>query len=261
MKRPSKNRRDLSAAAQVISDLIESLADGNQRKFAGLVNCAQPVLSRIVNGQQQPGRDLMGRIAELEGVDKELLFASLETRTDDSDRCSIPIAQCLLESFPGQEEDLMTAYTLSVPLKVFRQTLYGVPARICEPAFSDLSERLRADDLIVIDAAVTRMRTNLAMLEGKLCVVQIQNKSGNSLTLRRVWVRFDQRSQDRRILTCADANVEQYQVLKHEGKMLRSIQLDPPEELPRSHEAAKLIDQTIELSAIKGIAIQVIRNL
>jgi transcriptional regulator with XRE-family HTH domain len=258
---PKKSK--LSAIAQRIADLIDTVGGGSQRAFAAKIKCSQPVLSRIVNGQQQPGRDLIERIAQLDGVDKESLLESLDDahRADNTGELLIPVTQCLLPSFSANHRELATANTLAVPNSLYRPTLYAVPARMCEPAYSDPSERLRPDDLIVIESATERFQRNLSMLSGRLCAVLMRDDTGDSLTLRRVWVRFDSDLGSRQVITCSDAKVGAFRERKFGKKLLRSIQLDPPEQLPEAGDAAELIDQPIDVSAITGLAVQLIRNL
>lgn len=249
-----KKSRMLSPVAQKISDLIESVGGGSQRTFAGLVGCSQPVISRIVNGQQKPGRDLIERIDQLDGVDREAIMASLDEpiRFDITDDFLIPIVSSLLRSPP--EPDQITASSLAVSHAIYRPTLYAVQASACEPAFDDPSEKLRPNDLIVIDSSTDRFQQNQQMLNGKLCAVI---DKGENITLRRVWIKFDDRQKKRVLFTCPDAKVECYLNQKFGEKLLRSIQLDPPEQVPER----EFIDDKILVTSIVGIAVQIIRNV
>lgn len=239
--------------AQQIADLVESVGGGSQRAFARLVGCSQPVISRVINGQQRPGRDLVERIAQLDGVDREALLASLDEPLphDRSDDSVVPIADSLLRSVPTQE--LFSASTVAVSKKVFRPTLYAVRARACEPAYSDPAERLRADDLIILDSSTDHLSENLQRLNGKLCVVD----GGDTLTLRRVWTKYDHGRGKWALHTCADARVDDYRNKKYGGKLLRTIQLDLPEDAPDE----KFINDELNVDAVVGIAIQLMRSL
>jgi transcriptional regulator with XRE-family HTH domain len=252
MNPKSKKKANRLPIAQQIADLVESIGDGSQRTFATRVGCSQPVISRIVNGQQKPGRDLIARIAKLDGVDGQALLASLDEPMpyDITDDYLIPIATRLLRSAP--EPHQLSASTLAVSRAVFRPTIYAVPARSCEPAFSDPSERLRADDLIVMDSSTEDLRLDVQMLHGKLCAVD----SADTITLRRVWVKYDPDLKKRAVYTCPDAKVEVYRDQKYGDKPLRSIQLDLPEDVLQ----AKFVDERIDVSAIVGMAVQLIRN-
>ena len=263
MARKARKRTKLSAASQQIVDLVDSLAAGNQRKFAAMVGCSQPAISRVINGLQKPGRGLVERIAKLEGVDGKALLQSYKDQSSDesTEEALIPIARCLLQSSPDGQADRLTANTVAVSASLFRPTLYAVQARACEPAFSDPSEKFRPDDLIVIDSAIDRFRGNLMELNGRLCAVIVRDRSGETITLRRVWVQFDPQGERRFICTCSDAKVNEYWDKKYSGKEYRAIQLDPPEQLPESELASQFMNQEIDVSAITGMAIQLIRSL
>ena len=246
----SKNK--LTPFAQQIVELIESVGGGSQRKFADVAGCSQSVISRIANDQQKPSPDLIERISRLDGVDGKALLASLDEPLpyDITDDYLIPIATRLLRSAP--EPHQRSASTLAVSRTVFRPTIYAVPARACEPAFTDPSERLRADDLIVMESSTEGLPQDVQMLHGKLCAVA----SADAITLRRVWVRYDPSLDRRAIFTCPDAKVDDYREQKYGGKFLRSIQLELPEDSPQE----EFVDEAIDVSAIVGMAVQLIRN-
>lgn len=249
----------LSASAQSIVELVERISGGNQREFARTVGCAQPVISRIVNGKQEPGRELLEKIAGLDGVDRAALMATLKSEMPGShfSETLVSIAQCLLDGNPATRWDQLTTNTIAVSPTVFRPSLYAVAARSCEPAFSDLSERMRPDDLLIIESSLDRLKKNLRMLDGKLCVVVIRGDEGDTITLRRVWVTFDPANSRWSARTCPDAKVDKFRNDKFEGKLLRSIQLDLPESLPEPN----YVDHLVDVNDIAGVAIELIRNL
>lgn len=249
-------RNKLTPAAQKIVELIETIGGGSQRKFAAMTGCSQSVLSRVANGQQEPGRELIERIAKLAGVDGKSLLDSRDQAThhDLTDDFLVPIVTSLLRSAP--EPNQLSASTLAVSRAIYRPTLYAVPARACEPACSDPAERLRPDDLIVVESSTTRFRQNLMMLNGKLCAVIVNEEETETITLRRVWVEFDLHREKRAILTCPDAKVKKLFDKKYR-KYPRFIQLDLPENPPESD----YVDTEISVTAIVGIAVQVIRTL
>lgn len=239
--------------ARQIADLVESVGGGSQRAFAKMVGCSQPVISRIVNGQQPPSRELVERIAQLDGVDAEALLASLDDPLphDLKKDFLVPIADSLLRSAPGADQPLSGA--VAVSRTIFRSTLYAVRARTCEPAFGDPSERLRADDLILIDSSTEHLRQNLQRLNGKLCAID----GGDTITLRRVWVMYDQVRGKWAVHTCADAKVKDYRDQRFEGRRLRDIQFDYPEQAPEE----EFVDAEVDVAAVVGVAIQLIRSL
>jgi len=249
----------LSASAQSVAELVERISSGNQREFARAVGCAQPVISRIVNGKQEPGRELLEKIAGLEGVDRAALLATLKSETPNShvSETMVPIAHCLLDGHPATRWDQLTTSTVAVSPSVFRPSLYAVAARSCQPACSDPSERMRPDDLIIIESSLDRLKKNLQILNGKLCVVVIRGDDGDTITLRRVWVTFDTTKTRWSVRTCPDAKVDKFRHVKYGGKQLRLIQLDLPESLPEPD----YVDHLVNVNDIAGVAIELVRNL
>lgn len=258
-----RKKAPLSAIAHAVAELMNRIADGNQREFARMIGCAQPVISRIVNGKQQPSRELLERIGKLNGVDRDALIAALELTNqeeedeEDISETQIPVAQCLLDGPPASRSSHFTTSTVAVSPAVFRHSLYAVSAKACEPAFSDPSERFRGDDLIVIESLVDSLRKNLQGLNGKLCVVVIRGSDGDTITLRRVWLSFENQKNQWCVRTCPDSKLNKLLDEKFGGKFLREIELD----LPESPPAAKYIAQPVGVSDIVGVAIQLIRTL
>ncbi|MEO2034270.1 MAG: helix-turn-helix transcriptional regulator [Planctomycetaceae bacterium] len=171
-----KNKRQikLSPAAERIRTLIRDAADGSQRGFARMVGCSQTVISRIVNGQQEPGRKLLRKIAQLAEVDDpEELLALLDPKTQDDLRFAnhLPVANRLLDAPPESRPAQLTAINLAVPADTHRRSRYAIEADKC---FGDreLREHLMDPaDLIVIEASPQLIRRNAAALSGRLCVI------------------------------------------------------------------------------------------
>ena len=233
------------------------MMSGNQRDFARKVGCSQPLLSRIVTGKQEPGKELLQRIARYCGMDPAELLATLEIPlTFGNAATTIPVAQGLLDGSPATLRHELTTDTLTVAPTVYRDSLYAVVAKRCEPAFSDPSELMRGDDLLVIDSSMERVEKNLLTLNGRLCVVARRSGS-NTITLRRVWVTFDIREKHFTVRTCPDAKVAHFRDSKFGNRQPRSIQLDDPETLPEEN----FVDQVINVNDIAGVAIELVRSL
>lgn len=249
----------LSESAQRIVDLMESISNGNQREFARLAGCSQPVISRIINGKQQPGRKLLERIAKLDGVDRDSLLATLisGTNMDLISQSMVHIAYSLLDGPPSTRKDQLTDGTVTLSPSLYRPSLYAVRARTCEPAFDDPSEQMRADDLIVIESSMERVRKNLQMLNGKLCVIVTQGENNDTITLKRVRLKYNSKRGIQEVHTLADSKVGTHQDKKHEGKYLRNIQFDKPWEKLESQDFRDVVD----IKNIAGFAIELIRNL
>ena len=247
-------KTELSASSQKIIGLIATVTGGSQRKFARLVGCSQPVISRIVNGLQEPGRELLERIAKLDCVDRADLLATLKSEAAMSrlSETMISIAICLLDGPPVARRDLLTRNTVVVSPGIFRQSLYAVAARACEPAFADPLERMQPDDLIVIDSSMEGLRKNLTSLNGRLFVVMDRSPNGNAITLQRVFVTFD--SEVPRLTI----RIKVQEPVEESSRKSRAIILDDDSKpVPKPPFA----ERVLEFDDIAGVAIELVRNL
>ena len=248
-------KKKLSPAAKYIADLVATVGGGSQRAFAKMAGCTQPSISRILNGQQEPGRELVALIAEMDEVDSESLLATLsQAAFDVSNDFLIPIAACLLTSSPESCKDQLTSNTIAVPQATYQPSLYGVMGRSCTPAVNDPAEHIRNDDLMVIESSTVRFNQNIQMFNGRLCVIV----DGDSPTLKRVWTKYVKEEKRWLLKSCSDDTIDDLHEHRFGGRRLRVIQLDPRENHP---EEEKFVDATIDIKDIVGIAVQLIRNL
>ena len=103
---------------------------------------------------------------------------------------------------------------------------------------------------------------DLQRLDGKLCAIATGKKGNRTITFKRVFTEFDIRKQQFVLKHCPDAKFEKLVQEKREQRDSkerdrRVITLGVPDDKPSN----KFVDQVIELDAIVGVAIQVVRNL
>lgn len=245
-------QQKISPTAKQIAELVESLAGGNQSKFARMVGCAQPVISRILSGKQEPGRDLLERISKLEGVDRDLLIASRKVgKLTQSNRYLVPIASCLLDGHPLLNQDLLTSQSVEVSPVVFRETMYAVHAEQCRPASDSKTEFMRPDDLIFIDSSIEPIRKNIWILDGKLAVIVSRGPLNNAITMQRVRVKFDEGLCEHTLLVDRNVSGEKAQDRRRE----RLINLE------NDHTQPEVTEFAIELKDVVGVALELARSL
>ena len=68
----SKSKKKLSPICQKIAELVKSA--GGQQTFADSIGFSQSLISRLVNGQQEPKADLLEAMGNLPGVRRNELF-------------------------------------------------------------------------------------------------------------------------------------------------------------------------------------------
>ena len=252
-------RNNLSRISKEIVGLVEQA--GGQRAFAKAAGVSQPLISRIVNGLQEPGEDLLIAISKLPGVDQETFWERASLSTSKETEFLVPIAHALLSSSPASSADELTAETVAVSNSVYRHSLYAIRAKHCHPTFLDPSEGLQPEDLVVIDTSVEKFSKNIRRLDGKLCCVKTQAERYQAITLRRVYAVYEVGTKTWMLKYCSEEKITELikakQSTKKLGKELRSVLLD----LPDSNPGDEFTDNVIELDAISGVAIQLIRNL
>ncbi len=180
-----KRKPKLSPIASKIAGLVNELADGNNSKFARLVGCTRPVISRVVRGEQEPGANLLKRIGAIKGVDSKELFELAQDKIRTADWTYIPIAMCLLPGKPNTNPSLLTNKSVEVPAGIYTSSLYALPASECDSNFDSL-EGLQPSDLIVFETEVKSFKENLRGLSGKMCAIAEKGKGAKALTLQRV---------------------------------------------------------------------------
>ena len=247
----------LSPSAKQVAELVETMANGNQRRFARLVGCAQPAISRILNGKQEPGRDLLERIAKVDGVDRESLIATWKAQSSSAAcvHSQIPIVQGLLKGPPTENQELLTTTLVEVASRLSRQSVYAVRASQCWPVFEDESESMQAEDLVIIESSVEHYRHNIQMLDGNLAVIQ-GNSRNSSITMQRVHVKYDEAAGKRLLFVKEDEHSSELsQQGKSTGRQQRVITFR--DEGPEQGAADLIIDP----KNVVGVALELIRSL
>ena len=252
----SKSKKKLSPICQKIAELVKSA--GGQQTFADSIGFSQSLISRLVNGQQEPKADLLEAMGNLPGVRRNELF-ELANLTASDDDTRVSIFHCLLESEPDNHLELRTGETIAVASSLFRRSIYAVKGKACTPARLDSGECIQQQDVVIIDTRVADLH-NIQRLDGKLCAIAVGPKKDRTITLRRVFTEFDARRKTTVLKFCSDARFDR--LVKKRGKDHsrrdhRQINLDDPGESP----VEDFVDQVAKRDSIVGVAIQMIRQL
>jgi transcriptional regulator with XRE-family HTH domain len=253
----SKSKKKLSPICQKIAELVKSA--GGQQAFADSIGFSQSLVSRLVNGQQEPRADLIAAIGDLPGVKRDELFelANLVALDDDA---QVAVFHCLLEGEPDDHSELRTGEAIAVPSSLFRRSIYAVKGRVCTPANLDRDECIQPEDVVIIETRLADLQ-NVQRLDGKLCAIAVGSKKDRTITLRRVFTEFDARKKTTVLKFCSDARFDQL-VKKRRNRDSRrrdhrQINLDDPSESP----IEDFLDQVAKRDSIVGVAIQMIRQL
>lgn len=273
-KKTSRDARGkrLSPAADRVLLLMDILADGNQRGFSSLVGCSQAVISKIANGQQEPGPRLLRLISDLPKVNPAWVKSGrgsplIEAAIDYERGWPVPVADALLPGTPLDHSDMLSSRVEHVSGSLYRNTAYAVEGTLCRPAVHNPAEKMFGSDLIVVDANPNKWRKNLQVLHGNLCVVCVGVGNGHSVTMIRVFVKPSSDGVSARLVTPSQGTLHQQARLekkmqaekKQWGRHLRNFEF--PSEATLSENIDPVEWDVVDVNQVVGVAIQLIRTL
>ena len=162
--RPKKQ----TAITKHFRELIQTFGGGSQKKFAEIVGCAPSLISKVVNGTQLPGHDLVERILKLELKDPSVLQNLVAKASGDGGEF-VPLARHLLPGSPIDHASELLNQQIEIPARLAHPSVYAVQAVHCV-THRRLSIKFRNAELLIIDAAPDRCGEDLKVFEGKICV-------------------------------------------------------------------------------------------
>ena len=261
--------KKLSPKSQRIIILIDLLTNGSQRKFAREVGCSHSVIAKIANGQQEAGKEILGKIIRIPSINgkwletgkgEPLLFLPSEAKY------LIPIANSLLPRPPSENKGLHTTKYLALQESIFQPTRYAIEAINCFPR-ELMPTSILPQDLLIIETADSLWKSNLQALIQKYAVIVTDSAAGKLLELKLLQVKRQDDSPP--LLYCIrNESFQQSSKYKNE-KLQRRIDI----ENVSSHQETQSHDQDqaensrsedllipIDVKQIAGTVIQLIRN-
>lgn len=170
----SSGQSDRSESANRVCHIIESLYSGNCSKLAAAIDCSPSLLTRIVKGEREPGRNLLEKIGHVPKVNRAWLLSGigepfLET-TDHAELAGVvlPIARILFDGEPAANEPCLSGDVSPVAAATYRPSRYYLRFdRIAGQLADEL--RLVPGDLIMMDSAASCRKT-IAHVLGRVCI-------------------------------------------------------------------------------------------
>lgn len=260
--------KKLSSISQRIIELVDLLSNGSQRKFSRVAGCSHSAIAKIVKGQQEPGNEILSRIAAIPivnqkwletGVGEPLLFLPSEAKS------LIPISNSLLPGPPSKNKGLHTTKNLALPESIFQPTRYAIEAINCFPD-EPIPAAILPHDLMIIETAVTSWKSNLQALHEKYAVIVTHSAAGKLLRLK--LLRVKRQTDGQPIVYCPE-NEGLHQNPRDETERLqRRIDIDNvSSHQAQSHDQDQAENSRsedllipIEVKQIAGAVIQLIRN-
>jgi len=183
---------DLSTPAGRITWLLVHLFDGNMRRMAEAVGVTHSIVSKIVGGQQVPGRRLMESIASHPKVNPGWLASGegeplLAARHPGPAECwEAPISQYLLPGPPAEHDRLFAGTSFPLAGGFYRPTRYLYRVGGGDPIARADAEKVAPGDLLLLDAGAEIWRANRQVLANALVVLHVRGRGGLDYALARI---------------------------------------------------------------------------
>ncbi|MEI7684650.1 MAG: helix-turn-helix transcriptional regulator [Planctomycetota bacterium] len=181
MRKSKLSSKSLSPRADRFIYLMNKLAGGSQRNFAGLLGCSQAVISKIVNGEQEPGPHLIRLVRGLPGVDVEWLETGdgepLVGGTLQSAVGTVPMARKLIPGSIAKNRTYLTGCSVNVPATIATTTVYGIEAGRCATMEVLGEEFIRISDILIVESDPSAWRFNVGVLDNRLVIACLHDKN------------------------------------------------------------------------------------
>ena len=176
---------DREGARKRVKYILEVVWNGSQREMARAVGISQSLVSKVVNGQQPPGKRFMAALAKYPGINAEWIMNGTGHAVQFPQRGSLPVAYGVLPAPPLEVPHLLSGSRHPVADQYDRNSRYWLLLTEQSPVVRDQSHRLAPNDLLLLetDSAWTR-RTDL--VDGRLCGVRLKATHETEYHLGRV---------------------------------------------------------------------------
>ena len=175
-----------------IAILLRDVWGGNQRKMAEDGGVSQPAISKVVRGDQPPGRRLLELVAAdpkvnpdwvLRGVGGPTPAPAPESTGGD---WMVPVAGCILPGHPRRHAALLTGARLPVATFYRSESRYLLAVQSGDPVVPAEGERVDPGDHLLMEADRDAWLGNRMVLVGKLVALRLGGGRGVDFALARV---------------------------------------------------------------------------
>ena len=252
----------LTPKAQRFVSLMNKIAGGSQRAFASLLGCSQAVISKIVNGEQEPGPHLIRLVRSLPGVNVEWLVTGegepLIGGALQSASGTVSVVRKLVPGDLRKYPTYATGYSVNVPATCATATIYGIEAGRCESSESLAKEFIRDTDILVVETDPNVWRFDVSVLDGRLVVVRIESakppklhrvatlNGGGSDALQPTWPPYHR-----------SEIIEE--PMNSSAKRVLDLRNDPPTDSGATQLSDAIREDAIPIDSVVGLVLQLVR--
>jgi hypothetical protein len=175
-------RTDTSTAGGRIRFLLDARWRGQQREMARAVGVAQPSLSRVVNGVQEPGRRLLAKIAAHPEVSDTWVYTGRGSpfvapgQLQPSAGPALPLSPTILPGPPEACLHMLTGAHFPVSTFDFRVSRYWLKVAEGDPITRDDAWKVLAGDLLLVESDSTYWLDDLNTLVDTPCARRRQRE-------------------------------------------------------------------------------------
>lgn len=248
-------KKKLSIKARRIKELVKLISNDSQRDFARRVGCSHSTIAKIANGQRDPGKDIMDRIAQLPCVNPQWLESGIGRPLrfqPPEEHLLIPVARSLLPGIPADNSKSLTSEQIALPLSLYQPTRYAIRA-IDAIENRSIPPEILPQDMFIIETASGLWNSNIQALNERYTVVQTSSRKKNLLQM--AYLRVDQpQGKPPQILNYSQRNLSKHSPNNTEP-LRREVMLDAAYQI---HENTRA--EVIDPKQICGLVVQLIRN-
>src|SRR5262249_52016976 len=129
---------------------------------------SQSLISRVVNGRQGAGPDMIAALARLPGINPAWIIEGVGEPLLPATKGTLPVARVILPGWPARYPELLTSARHPVPERDERPWRYSLPVPVGSLLCGRSDLALLPRDLLLLDSNRELWATNLTNHKGKL---------------------------------------------------------------------------------------------
>jgi hypothetical protein len=181
---PEELRRR-SLEADRVRLLLDTHFEGNQSLMAERLPASQSLISKVVRGEQMPGRKLMEKLARVPGVSADWVLYGRGQPLLPPMKGTLPVAVGVLPGSPDRYPHLLTGERHPVAESNEGASRYWLPVREHSPLVQVTAWGILPGDLLLMDSS-SDCTARLDLVVGQLCGVRLDRQPGTTYEVGRV---------------------------------------------------------------------------